>query len=429
MPACSSIGQKTISLTVGTLTNTNLSFAYTNSSLLSTTPTITSISPTSSNPAIKAVLNITGTNFGSDVSVVSVFLSNSSGKVYQLSILYFNSTYIRAGLSGGLAGNFIVQVGIPSTVGDSIAATVGSNTFSYSVVINSISPQTGSYNGGTLITITGQNFSPATSDTLVYIGEALNWFCSIQKITTTQIQCLTPPIGLYSVGSAKSVVVSTKLVIFDTCSGNCTFTYLSAASSPNINNISTNSANVQNVTLTGTSFTNGGTFTICKVSLTNSDSSVVTIVPTVTCNDKIAVFTVSSSIVAGNYKVQLVNDIGQSNPKSLFVNWVPGNPSYSSGGSVAGAIVTFTGGSGYPASIVNPFYIFVTSSTTSYPTVILSCCTGNSLTMVIPPSANSTVIKITFNSPANPTNPPTKTYTSSLSKTPTASITSAKIVA
>jgi len=428
MPSCSSIGVQTVNLTVGSLTNTNLSFAYTNSSLSATTPTIISLSPTTSNPGLKAVIKITGNNFGTDISLVNVFLSNSSGKVYQLSILSFNNTYITAGLSGGLPGNFILQVGLPSTVGDSIAATSGSNLFSYMVSINSISPQIGSISGGTLITITGQNFSPATSDTLVYIGDTLNWFCTILNITTTQIQCRTPAIGIYSPGVAQRVVISTKLIVLNTCNGNCNFTYLNAGSSPNITNISASTATVQNITLTGTNFTSGGTFSVCKVSLTNTDSKVVTILPTISCSDTSAVFAVLSTVIAGNYQVQLLNDIGESNSKSLVINWVPGNPSYSYGGSVAGSIVTFTGGSGYPSSIANPFYIVVTSPTTTYVTNILSCCVGNNLTMLIPPAPNTTTITITFKSPANPSSPPTKTYTSYLSKTPIISIVSAKII-
>jgi hypothetical protein len=102
---------------------------------------------------------------------------------------------MKVGLSGGLPGNFLVQVGLPNTVGDSIESAPGANLFSYSFTITSISPNTGSYNGGTLLTITGTNFSPATGDTLVYVGDTLDWFCSIESISATVIQCRTPPIS------------------------------------------------------------------------------------------------------------------------------------------------------------------------------------------------------------------------------------------
>jgi hypothetical protein len=45
--------------------------------------------------------------------------------------------------------------------GNSIASMPNANAFSYVFSVSSISPNTGSYNGGTLITITGVNFSPA----------------------------------------------------------------------------------------------------------------------------------------------------------------------------------------------------------------------------------------------------------------------------
>jgi hypothetical protein len=102
---------------------------------------------------------------------------------------------MQVGLSGGLPGNFIVQIGLGNTAGDSISTVPGADAFSYSFTITSITPNTGSYNGGTLLTITGSNFSPATGDTLVYVGSTLNWFCAIESINSTVIQCRTPPIS------------------------------------------------------------------------------------------------------------------------------------------------------------------------------------------------------------------------------------------
>ena len=55
---------------------------------------VTSISPASHNPALKGVMTITGTGFGTDDSIVSVHLANSSGKVYEMKILDMNDTEI-----------------------------------------------------------------------------------------------------------------------------------------------------------------------------------------------------------------------------------------------------------------------------------------------------------------------------------------------
>lgn len=105
------------------------------------------------------------------------------------------NTIIFVGLSGGSPGVFTVQVTLVSGAGDSQPATLGADLFSYSFTITSVTPNSGGFYGGTLLTITGTNFSPAMSDTLVYIGYTLNWFCNIETISATQITCRTPPIS------------------------------------------------------------------------------------------------------------------------------------------------------------------------------------------------------------------------------------------
>ncbi len=70
-----------------------------------------------------------------------------------------------------------------ASVGDSVSSS--NNLFSYVFSISSVAPTSGSINGGTLLTITGTNFSPDAQNTLVYIGDTLNWFCKIESITPT----------------------------------------------------------------------------------------------------------------------------------------------------------------------------------------------------------------------------------------------------
>lgn len=176
MPACASTGAQSVNVAVGSVTSSSLSFTFTDG--LATAPIISAISPTSQNPAVKGILSINGSGFGNVAANIQVFLSNSSGKVYQLRVIQASDTQITVGLSGGLPGVFTVQVTLPSSVGNSIA-TAGADQFQYLCSITSISPTSGSYYGGTLLTITGNNFSPAYSDTLVYVGDTLNWFCNI----------------------------------------------------------------------------------------------------------------------------------------------------------------------------------------------------------------------------------------------------------
>lgn len=146
------------------------------------------------------------------------------------------------------------------TVGDSVSNA--GNLFSYVFSVSSVSPSTGSINGGTLITITGTNFSPDAQNTLVYIGDTLNWFCNIENITATQIKCRTPPISkAYAVGTPVKVYVSTRLIILNSCVGSCsTFTYMAADSSPILTAISSTTTNVGSITLTGTTLLDSNSF-------------------------------------------------------------------------------------------------------------------------------------------------------------------------
>ena len=82
-----------------------------------------------------------------------MFLSNDTGKIYELNVLEMNNTYIKCGLAGGNEGAFLVEVNI-AVNGDSISVT-SSNVFNYAFTVSSVSPATGSIHGGTLLTITG----------------------------------------------------------------------------------------------------------------------------------------------------------------------------------------------------------------------------------------------------------------------------------
>jgi hypothetical protein len=393
VPSCPTNDTQVINVKVGLLTDSSLSFSY---SAPTNAPTIISLSPTSSNPGSKGTLQINGNNFGSNSSEISLFLSNSSGKVYTLNILTVNNTYISAGLSGGLAGTFTVQVNLPTT-GDSIASTPGADTFNYIVSISSISPQRGSITGGTLLTITGQNFNTDSQQTLVFIGSTLNWMCNIESITSTTILCRTPEISdEYTPGAPQDVVVTTRLIIQSQCTGTCTFTYLNNANSPNLTTLTT-SSNIIN--LAGTSFTSNST---CNISLTNTATSLVSVIPSINCTATSAAFTVPSSIISGNYDLRIRSEIGESNPLPLKVKLSLGT-SDSGSGSTGGTIVTISGGSGYPINLDNPlFSVFLTDGANKQvPVKVLSCCTNNVLVVLMPPAKDTSYFKINVKGPVN----------------------------
>ena len=404
-----------------------MTFTYTDGS--STAPTITSLVPTSANPGLKGALEIHGDKFGTNSADVSVYLSNATGKIYQLSVLQMNNTYIKAGLAGGLEGAYTVEVNLVSN-GDSIALS-SADSFSYSFSVSSISPQTGSINGGTLLTITGENFATGPQETLVYVGFTLNWFCTIESITKTEIQCRTPAISdKYTVGSAVQVVVSTRLLLLNKCTGSCSFTYLDTASSPALSAISTSATSVEGtntkaITLTGTTLIDTNSF--ADVGLKHSITKATTAVAATSSSATSVVFDLVSSIVSGSYLVSVRNAIGGTNAKTLAVEWAAGTQSWSSSGaSTAGGVISLTNGGGYPASIDGvSFSIAITSGGLPIPVNIVSCCASNAVDLLIPAAADGTVFTITFKGPVNTI---TKTYTAATASTPTASLTSAASV-
>jgi hypothetical protein len=100
------------------------------------------------------------------------------------------------------------------------------NDFDLSIIANSLSPQTGSVGGGTLITISGKNFDATGSSTLVILGEYVNWFCDIVSITSTQIQCKTPPKHeQMNLDTPYKVQIITRLQDEAKVDSSCTFSY------------------------------------------------------------------------------------------------------------------------------------------------------------------------------------------------------------
>lgn len=123
-------------------------------------------------------MEIRGIGFGINANSIRVDLANSSGKVYRMRVLTLNDTYIKVGIPGGLTGRYKVQVNLIG-LGEAIPNNTNVNDFAYELIINSVSPSSGSYYGGTLINIKGVNFSPALDETLVFVGNEINWMCNV----------------------------------------------------------------------------------------------------------------------------------------------------------------------------------------------------------------------------------------------------------
>jgi hypothetical protein len=188
--------------------------------------------------------------------------------------------------------------------------------------------------------------------------------------------------------------VTTRLIVESQCTGTCAFTYLTAADSPSLTNLTTSSGVA---TLTGTSFTSGSS---CSVSLTNTVTQTVTVLPASSCSATTAVFTISATIISGKYNVKVRSEKGESNPMQLTVGWNSGSQNTWSG-STAGALVTFSSGSGYPTDLSNKQFSVTIKDGNNVvsPANVVSCCSGNSITILMPPAADTAFFTINFAGP------------------------------
>lgn len=165
-----------------------------------------------------------------------------------------------------------------------------------------------------MLTITGENFSNDTQNTQVYVGDTLNWFCTIESMTSTQILCRTPAISkYYAVGSPVAVVAATRLIILNECGGVCNFTYMASGDSPSLTAISATSASIsgtstKTITLTGTNLIDSNSF--AQVALTHKISGKTTIFSSASATSTSVTFTLTSAVISGNYYVKVRNQIG-----------------------------------------------------------------------------------------------------------------------
>jgi hypothetical protein len=170
-PPCANQSAENLTIAYNSLSDDTLQFTYT---APSAGPEITDISPRSASPVIKQKMTITGSGFGTDRTALRCYLSNTThNRVYEMKVLEATDTQLIVGIPGGLPGTFLVSVSLTGFGDATIGADVNSapaNQFKYELDITSVTPKTGSYYGGTLLTIDGLNFAPTTSENMVFIG-------------------------------------------------------------------------------------------------------------------------------------------------------------------------------------------------------------------------------------------------------------------
>lgn len=268
---------------------------------------ITSLSTNSASPVLKGTLFIYGNGFGTTRADLAVYLVNSTGfRVYQLNILDGNDTSLKVKLSGGVTGAFKASV-VRAGYGSSTESAAGAADFKYEIVVTGVAPATAaSRNGGTVLTVTGRNFSPDPLDNQVYVSDEINWFCLVLTATATQLTCRAPPVHSDWTNLTQHVVVVGRVLEDSSCEGTCTLTYDNVTYPTIVAPATTNYSASVSVTLSGQRLINGGVNPIVTVGDT------VATVQSATSNSVTFLF---PEIYSGTYDLNVyVNGIGYAEP-------------------------------------------------------------------------------------------------------------------
>jgi len=285
-----------------------------------TPPTLTDISPIAGSTAGGTSVTLTGTNFTGATGV-------TIRGVAATDVIVVSATSIICTTPAGTAGSASVAVTTPS-------GTVSNNLFTYvqppptvtSTTANGVSPARGSTLGGTLLTVTGANFTGAGSVTIGGVPAT-----NVTVINSTSLTCITPA---GSVGTV-SVAVTT---VGGTSADNTLFTYeLAVPAVTDISPASGTSAGGTTVTLSGRSFTGATSVTFGGTAATRL---VVVDDNTLTCTTPVG--------SAGTVQHVVVTTPNGSSTDTITFNYVLALPTVSSvsppiGPAAGGTTVTLKG--------------------------------------------------------------------------------------
>ena len=232
----------------------------------SSTPTITSIDPTSVTVNQATSINVTGTNFRSGFTAQAI----TSGGTFPISDTQFiSATQVRVGVVMGGTAPYTATLKIINSDGQSATTTFQVTAATSSApTITAIDPMSVTVNQTTSIHVTGTNFRSGFTAQAITSGGTFP-ISDTQFISDTQVR-----VGLVMGGTAP-YTATLKIINSDGQSATTTFQVTAATSSvPTITSISPTSVTVNQATsinVTGTNFrsgftaqaiTSGGTFPI-----------------------------------------------------------------------------------------------------------------------------------------------------------------------
>ncbi len=276
-------------------------------------PTVAAVTPATGSTLGGTSVTITGTNFTGATGV-------TIGGVAATGVNVVNGSTLTATTPAGMAGTASVVVTTPS----------GSNTANslYTYVtpptVTSITPSSGTTLGGTNVTITGTNFTGATSVT--FGGNAAT---NVTFVNSTTLTATTPA----GTAGAANVIVTTP---GGSNPSNSLFTFVTPP--PTVTGISPNKGPTlggTDVTLTGTNFTGATGVTFGGNAATN-----VTVV-----NSTTITVTTPAAASAGAVSVVVTTPGGSNAANSLFTYELPGVVVNASTANLvsSGTVLTITG--------------------------------------------------------------------------------------
>ena len=293
--------------------NTTLSGGFTYEGL-----SITSVSPNSGRTTGGTTVTITGTQFGSGITVLF-------GGVAASGVSVNGSTQLTAVAPPHSVGSVDVEV---SQSGESAILTGG---FTYqALTVESLSVTTGPSSGGTSVTVNGTLFDPGAT---VRFGGVSG--SSVSFKSSTQIQATTPP---HSSGPVNIDVTNPDSELATLANG---FTYAAALTVTGVNPANGPSSGGTSVTLTGTNFLAGASVGFGGISATSvnvlSPSQITAVTPS---GSGIVNVTV---VNPGGETATLASGFTYDPPKTVSTAPVISSISPSSGGASGGTTVVITG--------------------------------------------------------------------------------------
>ncbi|KAB1257904.1 Fibrocystin-L [Camelus dromedarius] len=167
-------GTVSVKISVNAVAYPPLSFTY----ALEDTPLLRGIVPSTGPPGTE--IQITGSNFGTDIFEISVAIDN-----IQCNVTMVNDTVLQC-ITGDHAGGTFPVMMHHKTKGSAVSTVV----FEYPLSTQNIHPSQGSFGGGQTMTVTGTGFNPQNSVILVCGSK-----CAVDRLASnsTTLLCEIPP--------------------------------------------------------------------------------------------------------------------------------------------------------------------------------------------------------------------------------------------